>query len=149
MSTSTSLSTESSTTSAVLPIKAPDNPVARHGADHGHRRLQLVHHERNQHIRRAFLDMQVVVVDVELGLERLALLAIARLDGFLELERRVGRRQHRRRMRTDHMQMRLGQAGDVVAVIDDGVVQVAVFAIGIADVDGRQNDSACPGTRRF
>ncbi|MNE90441.1 hypothetical protein D3C80_1879570 [compost metagenome] len=50
-----------------------------------------MHHERNQYIRRAFGDVQVFVVDVEFRLERPALFAIARLDGFAELQRRVGR----------------------------------------------------------
>lgn len=72
------------------------NPRACHRADNGHRRLQAMGNMGDQHIGRAFLDMQVPVVHVELGLEGLALLAIARLDGFLELKGRVCRRQHGR-----------------------------------------------------
>ena len=148
-STSTSLSTASSTTSAVFPINAPDNPDRATVPITVTAAPSLCTMIRNQHIRRAFLDMQVLVIDVELGLKRLALLAIAGLDGFAELQRRVGRRQHRRRMGADHVQMGLGQAGDVITVIDDAGVQGAVFAIGIADVDRRQNHPAGPGFRRF
>ncbi len=89
--------------------------------------------------------MQVRVIHVELGLERLALLAIARLDGFLELEGRVGRRQHRRRMGADHVQLRLGQACNVEAVVDDGVVQRLVLAIAVAHINCRQHDFVGPG----
>lgn len=125
------------------------NPGARHGADDGQRRFQLMGGVRDQHIRRAFFDMQVGVVDIEFGLERLALFAVARLDGFLELEHRVGRRQHRRRMGADHMQLCLGQAGDIEAMVDDGGMQGAVLAVAVADIDGRQDHAASPGPGGF
>ena len=88
--------------------------------------------------------MQVPVVHVELGLEGLALLAIARLDGFLELKGRVCRRQHGRGVSTDHMQLRFGEAGDIKAMVDDRIMQRAVFAVGVAHIDGRQDHAACP-----
>ncbi|MNN62235.1 hypothetical protein D3C81_1775200 [compost metagenome] len=88
--------------------------------------------------------MQVIIVDVEFRLERLALLAVARLDGFAELKRRVGRRQHRRRVGADHVQVGLGQGGDVIAMINDGVVQVAVFEVGVANVDSCQDHFVFP-----
>ncbi|MNT52683.1 hypothetical protein D3C72_1897200 [compost metagenome] len=88
--------------------------------------------------------MQVIIVDVEFRLERLALFAIARLDGFAQLKRRVGRRQHRRRVGADHVQAGLGQGCDVIAMIDDGVVQVAMFLVGVTDVDGCQDHFVFP-----
>ncbi|MNT88580.1 hypothetical protein D3C72_2291610 [compost metagenome] len=88
--------------------------------------------------------MQVLIVDIEFRLERHALFTITRSDGFAQLKRRVGGRQHRRRMGADDVQMSLGEAGDVVAMVDDGVVQVTVFKVGVADIDGCQNHLVFP-----
>ncbi|MNP30375.1 hypothetical protein D3C76_1234430 [compost metagenome] len=91
----------------------------------------------------------MLIVDIEFRLERHALFTITRSDGFAQLKRRVGRRQHRRRMGADDVQMSLGEAGDVVAMIDDGVVQMTVFKVGVADIDGGQNHFVLPRTCRF
>ncbi|MNC82548.1 hypothetical protein D3C75_1361070 [compost metagenome] len=47
------------------------------------------------------------------------------------------------------MQVRLGEEGDVIAMIDDGGVQVAMLAVGIAYVDGRQDHLVFPGAGGF
>jgi len=49
---------------------------------------------RDQRIGRAFFDVQLRVGNVVVGLETLAGLTVTRLDGFLQLERRIGGRQH-------------------------------------------------------
>ena len=49
----------------------------------------------NESLHETIVDVQVIIIDIELGLKGLALLAIALLDGFAELQRRVRRRQHR------------------------------------------------------
>ena len=100
---------------------------------------------RDQDIGWAFGDMQALIADFVLGLKRLTLLAVARFDGFLELESWVGRREHRRRMSADHVQLSLGQGGNIKAMADDAGVQGAVFAIGIADIDRSQDDATSPG----
>ena len=102
-------------------------------------------HLRNHHVGGAFEYVQALVADVVLGLEAAALLAIARLDGFLELEGGVGSRQHGCWVRGGHMQRALGQAGDVVAMADDAGMQGAVLAIGVADIDGGENVATRPG----
>lgn len=43
------------------------------------------------------------------------------------------------------MQLRFGEAGDIKAMVDDRIVQRAVFAVGVAHVDGRQDHAARPG----
>ncbi len=75
LSTSTSLSRASSTTSGGVADQRAGEAGARHGADHRHRRVQLVRGTRDEHVGRAFLDVQMLVVHPVLGLERLAGLA--------------------------------------------------------------------------
>ncbi|MDT4849943.1 hypothetical protein FQZ97_840810 [compost metagenome] len=93
--------------------------------------------------------MQALVVDAELLLQCLALLAVEILDALLALEYGVACREHGVGVGTQHVQRAAGQFCDVVPVADDAGMQDAVFDITVAHVDGGENGATAPGCGGF
>lgn len=77
----------------------------RHGAQYGYHGLDLAGYMGDQYVCRAFGDVQLAIAERVLLLEALAAFAVAAFDGVLELEGRIGCREHGRGVRAYHVQL--------------------------------------------